>query len=248
MPVLRRWPIPVGRDDSRSRPRSCSPRCRHDRVLEDHTATAFRAAPAGTAAPDHDPAVARRADATRPAHGEADRARPAVDRPRDRRRPVALHLSPGRDQDPPIAVARLAGQTYRLHQQASGRWTLAATTPAQVASVGREGPLLAGLRLTDLAPSLGLDFQQGAFHYGMSSDTKAMMGGGVCWLDVQRRRLAGPVRRQLLRSADTSQWEAHGGLPRTCALRERPTARSRTSAPPRMPICPSRATAASPRI
>ena len=29
----------------------------------------------------------------------------------------------------------------------------------------------------------GLDFRQGSFRFGMSSDYKAMMGGGVCWLD-----------------------------------------------------------------
>ena len=39
---------------------------------------------------------------------------------------LTLHLAPGRDQDPPYAVAELAGQTYQLNQQASGHWTLAA--------------------------------------------------------------------------------------------------------------------------
>ena len=96
---------------------------------------------------------------------------------------LTLHLAPGRGQSPPVAVAQLAGQTYQLNQAVTGHWTLAVSAPAHVTADGPESSALAGLRLTDLAPSLGLDFQQGAFHYGMSSDTKAMMGGGVCWLD-----------------------------------------------------------------
>ena len=128
---------------------------------------------------------------------------------------LTLHLAPGRDQDPPFAVAQLAGQTYQLHQQASGHWTLAAAPPTQVAAAGPESSALAGLRLTDLAPSLGLDFQQGAFHYGMSSDTKAMMGGGVCWLDYNNDGWQDLFAVNSYASADTPQWEAHGGLPRS---------------------------------
>jgi Na+-translocating ferredoxin:NAD+ oxidoreductase RnfD subunit len=128
---------------------------------------------------------------------------------------LTLHLAPGRDQDPPFAVAELAGRTYRLHRQASGHWTLAARAPTQVASSGPESSALAGLRLTNLAPSLGLDFQQGAFHYGMSNDTKAMMGGGVCWLDYNNDGWQDLFAVNSYASADTPQWEAHGGLPRT---------------------------------
>ena len=128
---------------------------------------------------------------------------------------LTLHLAPGRDQDPPFAVAQLAGQTYQLHQQASGHWTLAAAAPTQVAANVVESSALAGLRLTDLAPSLGLDFQQGSFHYGMSSDTKAMMGGGVCWLDYNNDGWQDLFAVNSYASADAPQWEAHGGLPRT---------------------------------
>ncbi len=128
---------------------------------------------------------------------------------------LTLKLAPGRDQDPPFAVARLAGQTYELHQQASGHWALAAAAPAQAAVAVRESSALAGLRLTDLAPSLGLDFQQGSFRYGMSSDTKAMMGGGVCWLDYNDDGWQDLFVVNSYASADAPQWEAHGGLPRS---------------------------------
>ena len=87
--------------------------------------------------------------------------------------------------------------------------------PAQVAAGGVESSALAGLRLTDLAPSLGLDFQQGAFRYGMSSDTKAMMGGGVCWLDYNNDGWQDLFAVNSYSSADAPQWDAHGGLPRT---------------------------------
>ena len=41
----------------------------------------------------------------------------------------------------------------------------------------------AGVRLTDVAQQVGLDFRQGAFRFGVTTDTPAMMGGGLCWLD-----------------------------------------------------------------
>ena len=39
------------------------------------------------------------------------------------------------------------------------------------------------MRLTNVAPAVGLDFRQDSFRYGVSNDYTAMMGGGVCWLD-----------------------------------------------------------------
>ena len=128
---------------------------------------------------------------------------------------LTLHLAPGRGQSPPVAVAQLAGQTYQLHQGVNGHWTLAVTAPTQVAAGGPESTALAGLRLTDLAPSLGLDFQQGAFHYGMSNDTKAMMGGGLCWLDYNNDGWQDLFVVNSYSSADAPQWAANGGLPRS---------------------------------
>ncbi len=128
---------------------------------------------------------------------------------------LTLHLAPGRGQSPPVVIAQLAGQSFQLHQQASGHWALAATAPTHLAAAGPESSALGGLRLTNLAPSLGLDFQQGAFHYGMSSDTKAMMGGGVCWLDYNNDGWQDLFAVNSYSSADAPQWEANGGLPRT---------------------------------
>ena len=49
----------------------------------------------------------------------------------------------------------------------------------------------------------------------MSNDTKAMMGGGVCWLDFNNDGWQDLFVVNSYASADTPEWEAHGGLPRT---------------------------------
>ena len=109
-----------------------------------------------------------------------------VDRPRDRRRPAdAAHLARRARTRARRSRSRSSpGQTYQLHQSANGHWALAVAAPAQVATGGPESSALAGLRLTETSRAqVGLDFRQGSFRYGMSNDYKAMMGGGVCWLD-----------------------------------------------------------------
>jgi Na+-transporting NADH:ubiquinone oxidoreductase subunit NqrB len=216
VPVLRRWPVPVDRRLAlMATPVVLAAFAGMIAFSDTKTGTAFRALPSGALPPitiltsqgvqtqlDLHTAQLIAHDLLSTVHVTA------ADR-------LTLHLAPGRDQDPPFAVAELAGQTYHLRQQASGHWTLAARAPTQVASGGPESSALAGLRLTDLAPSLGLDFQQGAFHYGMSNDTKAMMGGGVCWLDYNNDGWQDLFAVNSYANADTPQWEAHGGLPRS---------------------------------
>ena len=132
-----------------------------------------RALPPGTLPPITILAVARRADPARSPHGAADRARPAVDRPRDRRRPADPAPRARRGQSPPVAVAQLAGQS--LPAAPAGERPLGARRDSAGARSQRPAPsssALGGPRLTNVAPSLGLDFQQGAFRYGMSNDTR----------------------------------------------------------------------------
>src|SRR6476469_7015736 len=74
---------------------------------------------------------------------------------------------------------------------------------------------LPGLKLTDVAPGVGLDFRQGAFRYGISNDYAAMMGGGLCWLDYNGDGWQDLFAGNSYASADTARWQAHGGLPRT---------------------------------
>ena len=216
IPILRRWPIPV----DRRLPLFAVPvvlAAFAGMIVFSSTkaAAGFRALPPGTLPPitiQASQGVQTRLDlhtAQLIAHDLLSTVHAtAADR-------LTLHLAPGRGQSPPVAVAQLAGQTYQLHQGVNGHWTVAVTAPVQVATGGPVSTALASLRLTDLAPSLGLDFQQGAFHYGMSNDTKAMMGGGLCWLDYNNDGWQDLFVVNSYSSADAPQWEAHGGLPRT---------------------------------
>ncbi len=104
---------------------------------------------------------------------------------------MELSLSPGDDQGPPTVVARLEGADapsrrvelaledgrYRIVRSEGGPLLVSATVPPGV------GGTLNGTSLTNVAPAVGLSFRHGAFRFGMSNDTTAMMGGGLCWLD-----------------------------------------------------------------
>ena len=126
---------------------------------------------------------------------------------------ISLHLEPGAGQDPPFAVAELAGRTYRLNQVGNA-WSLQAAPTAKPSTVvaGKE---LAGTSLANVASSVGLDFTHGSFRFGISNESKAMMGGGVCWLDYNGDGNLDLFAVNSYSSADTQTWEAHGGLPRS---------------------------------
>ena len=126
---------------------------------------------------------------------------------------ISLHLEPGPGQDPPFAVAQLAGRTYRL-TQVGNVWSLEAA-PAAKPSTVLAGTQLAATRLTNVASSVGLAFTQGSFRFGISNESKAMMGGGVCWLDYNGDGRLDLFAVNSYASNDTQTWEAHGGLPRS---------------------------------
>jgi Na+-translocating ferredoxin:NAD+ oxidoreductase RnfD subunit len=104
-------------------------------------------------------------------------------RPASTKDTLRIWLVQGYEQGPPTASARIADVTYSLHQTASGHWALPTTAkPLQNAAAPTSNEL-AGVRLTNVAASAGLDFKQGSFSTGVSNDVRAMMGGGLCWLD-----------------------------------------------------------------
>ncbi|MCI0636005.1 MAG: FG-GAP-like repeat-containing protein, partial [Actinobacteria bacterium] len=139
---------------------------------------------------------------------------------------IELSLRPGDDQGPPTVVARLEGARasrtvelaledgqYRIVRSQGG---LAHTTaPASTPAVGTFG----GITLTDVASEVGLTFRHGAFRFGMSYDTTAMMGGGVCWLDYDGDGWLDLFAVNSYSQSDISAWEARGGLPRSALYR-----------------------------
>jgi hypothetical protein len=90
--------------------------------------------------------------------------------------------------------------------------------PADAASpaVGGTAAGLGGVLLEDVARQVGLDFRHGAFHFAVSRDPIAMMGGGVCWLDYDGD---GWLDLYAVNSysveVDVASWKKQGGLPRS---------------------------------
>lgn len=155
---------------------------------------------------------------------------------------MRVTLEPGDGQAPPAVVATLEGAvelaTYPASPSAGvrrgdparfsrtfelaleeGRYLivrsrgetdekLAAPPPAGAGDFG-------GVRLRDVAAQVGLDFRQGAFRFGMSNDSAAMMGGGLCWLDYDDDGWLDLFVVNSYSEIDYPRWEARGGLPRS---------------------------------
>jgi Na+-translocating ferredoxin:NAD+ oxidoreductase RnfD subunit len=131
---------------------------------------------------------------------------------------VKVWLEAGDGQDPAIAVAQVAGRGRVELEQNGLRWGVRdARNAAPV--VPRVVPRLAGFRLTDVAKQVGLDFRQGAFRYGVTNDTPAMMGGGVCWLDYDNDGWVDLFVVNSYGEGDIGAYSARGGLPRTALFR-----------------------------
>jgi Na+-transporting NADH:ubiquinone oxidoreductase subunit NqrB len=77
----------------------------------------------------------------------------------------------------------------------------------------------AGIRLTDVAGQVGLNFQHAAFRFGVTSDTPAMMGGGLCWLDYDNDGWLDLFVVNSYSEGDIGLWERRGGLPRSALFR-----------------------------
>ncbi len=92
----------------------------------------------------------------------------------------------------------------------------AAGASAQLASSG-----LGGIRLEDVAARVGLDFRQSAFRAPGTADAVAMMGGGVCWVDVDDDGWLDLFAVNSYSDPDYGYWLEHGGQPRSALFRNR---------------------------
>ncbi len=135
---------------------------------------------------------------------------------------MELSLLPGDGQGPPRVVAKLAGpagspRTVELALQ-NGRYLivrsdggLPVVRPAGTPVTGKLG----GTSFVDVADRVGLDFRQGAFRFGVSTDTTAMMGGGLCWIDFDADGWLDLFVVNSYADLDILPSEQKGGLPRT---------------------------------
>ena len=109
-----------------------------------------------------------------------------------------VHLEPGEGQGPPVAVTTLSGvqpvrfeRTFEL-STGGGRFTVVrerdaaapSSEPAPEVPVRLDPSGFVAPQLREVADEVGLRFRHGAFRSAAgSTDTPAMMGGGLCWLD-----------------------------------------------------------------
>jgi ASPIC/UnbV protein/VCBS repeat protein/uncharacterized protein DUF6851 len=103
---------------------------------------------------------------------------------------------------PPLAVIAPSG------------WSSAVAVASKASSSGFEG-----IRLTNVAGRVGLNFRQGSFRFGVSPDPAAMTGGGLCALDYNNDGWVDLFAVNSYSDANVGQWRTHGGLPRSALFR-----------------------------
>lgn len=75
------------------------------------------------------------------------------------------------------------------------------------------------LGFRDVAAEVGLDFRQGAFRWETGPDVGAMLGGGVCWLDVDDDGWMDLFAVNSYSNGDAARWKEEGGLPHSALFR-----------------------------
>ncbi len=157
---------------------------------------------------------------------------------------MRVRLRPSDGQGPPLVIAVLEGTQTTSTFTGAGQTTVGSAAPRPftrtlelalqegtyrivrskggapigVAPGGAQpvpGGALGGATFRDVAPEVGLDFRQGAFRFGMSTDTTAMMGGGLCWLDYDGDGWLDLFVVNSHADVDIVPSEAKGGLPRS---------------------------------
>ncbi len=148
---------------------------------------------------------------------------------------IGLDVQPAKGQAPPVIIASLTdpatnavrtmdvaldGAGFKITHDTGAKMVVVAK-PKHTAPVK---PLLALPKgtagfsqtvLKDVAPQVGLNFTQDAFHYSMSDEPPAMMGGGVCWLDYNNDGWMDLFAVNSYSDANLPDWEQGPGLPRS---------------------------------
>lgn len=76
-----------------------------------------------------------------------------------------------------------------------------------------------GSGLVDVAQDIGLDVSHSAFRWGVSGDPVAMMGGGLCWIDVDSDGWLDLFVTDTWSSDEWATWNEDLGLPTTRLFR-----------------------------
>ena len=96
-----------------------------------------------------------------------------------------------------------------------------AAVAARPAVVSKGTAAFAGVKLTNVAAAVGLEFRQGAFRFGMSGDEASMMGGGLCWLDYDNDGWMDLFAVNSYTDENAAEWLKRGGFPRSALVQER---------------------------
>lgn len=75
------------------------------------------------------------------------------------------------------------------------------------------------LELVDVAGEIGLNVRHSAFRWGVSADPVAMMGGGLCWIDVDGDGWQDLFLTDTWSDGEWGRWDSSGGLPTTRIFR-----------------------------
>ncbi|WP_411277181.1 FG-GAP-like repeat-containing protein [Gaiella sp.] len=163
---------------------------------------------------------------------------------------LELGLEPAVSQSPPLVIATVTGTERLLTVEGNpatvaftgnrtpftrtlelqldrGRYVIVAMrggTP-EAAAAGASAQLvssgLGGIQFENVAPQVGIDFQHSAFRTPQTTDATGMMGGGVCWVDIDNDGWLDLFAVNSYSDLDYGYWLEHGGQPRSALFRNR---------------------------